>query len=116
MAIHYNLTLLNNKMSNDRGTLLSEIEIFVKDLPLVFKEIKQLITEKDKIKLLEKIAYLDEKLTDFGVLHAHQDGEDLLNWAKGKGKKKEALTLLNNLFENYKLAKKEIKKDYLIVK
>jgi len=115
MAIHYNLSLLHDKLGDmKQQSLSSAIDFFVNDLSIRLREVKMLIESKNRIKLLEELPENIECLIDFGVLHAHQDGEDLLKWAKGKGKRKEALTLYNNIFEHYKLAKKEIKNDYLV--
>jgi|688.fasta_scaffold07346_14 hypothetical protein len=115
MAIHYNLTLLHDKLGDSpQQSLASEIDFFVHDISARLKEIKLLIEEKDRAKMQEILPEIVDYLIVFGVLHAHQDGEDLLKWMNGKGKRKEAMTLYNSLLENYKLAKKEIKKDYLI--
>lgn len=115
MAIHYNLTLLYDKFDIDSEELKQEIFQFINDTPKLFEEINSLIESKEKKVLQEKATVLTKILTDFGVIHAHDTGDLLIEWTKKKAKKKEAFTLINILYKHYKLARKEIKKDYKTV-
>lgn len=112
MAIHYNLTLVYDKWGQESEQINRDIHRFVHDLPNDFEVIKQLIEEKNKPLLLEKVQQLTIILTNFGIIHAHETGEALINWTRDKRKRREALALYDILLKHYKLARKEIKKDY----
>ncbi len=112
MAIHYNLTLLYDKFDINSSEIQEEIINFIKKVPKLFKEIEVLIIAKKKPILFQKASELTQILTTFGVIHAHETGDLLIAWSHKKAKKKEAMALYNILLEHYKLARKEIKKDY----
>jgi hypothetical protein len=112
MAIHYNLTLLYDKFDINSAEIQLEIINFIKEVPMQFKEIETLIVAKNKTDLFEKASELTQILTNFGVIHAHETGDLLIAWSHKKAKKKEAMALYNILLEHYKLARKEMKKDY----
>ena len=112
MALYYNLAKVYEISENDTDFALQIVTLFLEEVPLEIKFIKNLIEEKDYIRTHAACHKINPTLDLLGMDIAYEENLQILNWAKTEGKRKEIKEVYKSLKEHIDLASKEIKKDF----
>ena len=114
MALHYNLSKVYEISDNDTEFAQQIINLFVEEVPLEMKAIKEVIEEKDYSKTYASSHKIKPTLDLLGMDIAYEENIQIMTWAKAEGKKKEIKEVFKSLRDRVDLAIKEIKKDFKI--
>ncbi len=112
MALHYNLSKVYEISDNDTEFAQQIINLFVEEVPLEMKAIKEGIEEKDYSKTYASSHKIKPTLDLLGMDLAYEENLQVMEWTKSQGKKKEIKEIFKSLKEHVDNALKEVKKDY----
>ena len=114
MALHYNLSKVYKISSNDEQFVLQTIALFLAETPIEIKNIKNGIKEKNYLKTRIAAQKLQPKLDLLGMDMAFDEVNQIIEWTKVGGKKKDIKEVFKLLKEQIELSSKEIKKNHLL--
>lgn len=114
MALHYNLAKVYEISSNDGDFAQKIVELFLQEVPVEIKKIKQGIKDKDFKKAYAAAHKIKPSLDLLGMDLAYDEINQIMNWATLEGKKKEIKENFKLLKEQIELSSKEIKKNHNI--
>ncbi|WP_338375359.1 Hpt domain-containing protein [uncultured Flavobacterium sp.] len=114
MALHYNLAKVYEISSNDADFAQQIVELFLQEVPPEIENIKKGIKAKDYKKTYAAAHKIKPTLDLLGMDLAFDEVNQIMNWTKVEGKKKEILEVYKLLKEQVKLSSKEIKKNHNI--
>ena len=114
MALHYNLAKVYEISSNDADFAQQIVELFLQEVPAEIKKIKEGIKEKDYKKTYAAAHKIKPTLDLLGMDLAFEEVNQIMNWTKSEGKKKEIQEVYKLLKEHIDLSSKEIKKNHKI--
>jgi len=114
MALHYNLAKVYEISSNDADFAQQIVELFLQEVPPEIKNIKKGIKSKDYKKTYAAAHKIKPTLDLLGMDLAFDEVNQIMNWTKVEGKKKEIIEVYKLLKEQVKLSSKEIKKNHNI--
>ncbi|AIN73713.1 histidine kinase [Flavobacterium psychrophilum] len=116
MAIHYNLAKVYAISDDDKDFVLQIVKLFVEEVPLDVKQIKEGINAKDYAHAYGYAHKINPTLSLLGMEAAHDEILQIEQWAKNKGKKKEIKEIYKSMSGRIDLALSEIKKNYSLHK
>ncbi|EKT4508938.1 Hpt domain-containing protein [Flavobacterium psychrophilum] len=116
MAIHYNLAKVYAISDDDKDFVLQIVKLFVEEVPLDVKQIKEGINAKDYDHAYGYAHKINPTLSLLGMEAAHDEILQIEQWAKNKGKKKEIKEIYKSMSGRIDLALSEIKKKYSLHK
>lgn len=114
MALHYNLAKVYEISSNDADFAQQIVELFLQEVPPEIENIKKGIKAKDYKKTYAAAHKIKPTLDLLGMDLAFDEVNQIMNWTKVEGKKKEIIEVYKLLKEQVKLSSKEIKKNHNI--
>lgn len=114
MALHYNLSKVYEISDNDTEFAQQIINLFVEEVPVELKSIKEGIEEKDYPKTYASSHKIKPTLDLLGMDLAYEENLQIMEWTKSEGKKKEIKEVFKSLKEHIDNALKEVKKDFNI--
>lgn len=114
MALHYNLAKVYELSSNDDDFAQQIVELFLQEVPFEINLIREGIDEKDYKKTYAAAHKIKPTLDLLGMDLAYEELNQIMNWTKAEGKKKEIKEVFKLLKEQVNLTSKEIKKNHNI--
>lgn len=110
MALHYNLAKVYEISSNDAEFAQQVVELFLQEVPTEIKNIKEGIKSKDFKKTYAAAHKIKPTLDLLGMDLAFEEVNQIMDWTKTEGKKKDIIEVYKLLKEHISLSAKEIKK------
>lgn len=112
MALQYNLSKVYEISENDKDFALQIMLLFIQEVPVEIKIIKEAIEAKDYNKSYASAHKIKPTLDLLGMDLAYDDNLLIMNWSKEAGKRKEIKDVYKSLKEKIDAAVLEIKKDF----
>jgi len=112
MALQYNLSKVYEISENDKEFALQIMSLFLQEVPVEIKIIKEAIEEKHYHKSYAAAHKIKPTLDLLGMDLAYEDNLLIMNWSKKEGKRKEIKDIYKSLKEKVDAAVLEIKKDF----
>jgi HPt (histidine-containing phosphotransfer) domain-containing protein len=114
MALQYNLAKVYEISENDTDFALQIVTLFLEEVPLEIKTMKDGIEEKNYDATYSAAHKIKPTLDLLGMDIAYEENILIMNWAKQSGKRKEIKEVFKSLKEKIELTVAEIKKDFRI--
>lgn len=114
MALHYNLSKVYAISDNDVDFAKQIVLLFIEEVPLEMKNIKQGLKEKNHNKVYHAAHKIKPTLDLMGMDLAYEDVASVETWSRSEGKKKEIKEVVKSLKEHIGKTVKELKKDYAL--
>lgn len=114
MALYYNLSKVYAISDNDVEFAKQIVVLFLEEVPVEIKNIKQGLEEKDYNMVYHAAHKIKPTLDLLGMDLAYEDVVAVENWSRNKGKKKEIKDIVKSLKEYVSKTVKELKKDYAL--
>lgn len=114
MALHYNLSKVYAISDNDVDFAKQIVVLFIEEVPLEMKNIKQGLKEKNHNKVYHAAHKIKPTLDLMGMDLAYEDVASVETWSRSEGKKKEIKEVVRSLKEHISKTVKELKKDYAL--
>lgn len=114
MALHYNLSKVYAISDNDVDFAKQIVILFIEEVPLEMKNIKQGLKEKNHNKVYHAAHKIKPTLDLMGMDLAYEDVTSVETWSRSEGKKKEIKEVVKSLKEHISKTVKELKKDYAL--
>ncbi len=114
MALHYNLSKVYAISDNDVDFAKQIVVLFIEEVPLEMKNIKQGLKEKNHNKVYHAAHKIKPTLDLMGMDLAYEDVASVETWSRSEGKKKEIKEVVKSLKEHISKTVKELKKDYAL--
>ena len=114
MALHYNLAKVYEISENDTDFAQQILVLFLEEVPSEIKNIKNGIKKKDFKKTYAAAHKIKPTLDLLGMDLAFEEVNQIIEWTKAEGKKKEIIEVYKLLKEHINLSSKEIKKNHNI--
>lgn len=112
MALQYNLSKVYEISENDKEFALQILSLFLQEVPIEIKIIKEAIEDKQYDKCYAAAHKIKPTLDLLGMDLAYEDNLLIMNWSKEAGKRKEIKDVYRSLKEKIDAAVLEIKKDF----
>ncbi|WMW78433.1 Hpt domain-containing protein [Flavobacterium sp. 20NA77.7] len=112
MALQYNLSKVYEISENDKEFALQILSLFLQEVPVEIKIIKEAIEDKQYDKSYAAAHKIKPTLDLLGMDLAYEDNLLIMNWSKEAGKRKEIKDVYKSLKEKIDAAVLEIKKDF----
>ena len=112
MALQYNLAKVYEISENDTQFALQIVTLFLEEVPIEIKSIKDAIEDKEYAKTYAACHKIKPTLDLLGMDLAYEENLQIMNWSKAEGKRKEIKEVFKSLKERIDLAVKELKKDF----
>lgn len=114
MALHYNLSKVYAISDNDVDFAKQIVVLFIEEVPLEMKNIRQGLKEKNHNKVYHAAHKIKPTLDLMGMDLAYEDVASVETWSRSEGKKKEIKEVVKSLKEHISKTVKELKKDYAL--
>lgn len=112
MAIHYNLAKVYAISDDDEDFVRQIITLFVEEVPVDVKQMKEGINEKDYAKAYGFAHKTKPTLDLLGMDAAKEEILQIEQWTRDQGKKKEIKEVYKSLKSRVDAALDEVKKDF----
>jgi len=112
MALYYNLSKVYAISDNDVEFAKQIVVLFLEEVPLEVKNIKEGLEEKDHNKVYHAAHKIKPTLDLLGMDLAYEDVVAVETWSRAEGRKKEIKDIVKSLKEYISKTVKELKKDY----
>lgn len=112
MALYYNLSKVYAISDNDVEFAKQIVTLFIEEVPVEMKNIKNGLKEKDHLKVYHAAHKIKPTLDLMGMDLAYEDVIAVETWSRAEGKKKEIKEIVKSLKEYISKTVKELKKDY----
>ncbi|MBQ0117000.1 MAG: Hpt domain-containing protein [Flavobacterium sp.] len=112
MPLYYNLSKVYELSDNDQEFALHIMALFLEEVPVEIKNIKEGIEEKDFTKVYAASHKIKPTLDLLGLFQAYEFNIQIMDWSKSTGQKKEIREIYKELKSLIDHAVKEIKKDF----
>lgn len=112
MAIHYNLAKVYAISDDDKDFVLQIINLFVEEVPVDLKQIKEGIESKNHAHAYGFAHKIKPTLDLLGMEAAHDEILQIEQWTRDKGKKKEIKEIFKSLSARVSNTLGEVKKDF----